>query len=107
MTFTITDQQQELIENLLENFNFDKVLTAMTALDWKWVNLHGQSGHSVPTIDRMQRQCRNLLYKSIVDTSVGSGGFEAKYYAPDDNEIEEEVFALSFVLTQSYTCPNS
>jgi predicted unusual protein kinase regulating ubiquinone biosynthesis (AarF/ABC1/UbiB family) len=71
-TFTITDQQQELIENLLENFNFDKVLTAMTALDWKWVNLHGQSGHSVPTIDRMQRQCRNLLYKSIVDTSVGS-----------------------------------
>jgi superfamily II DNA or RNA helicase len=32
MTFTITDQQQELIENLLENFNFDKVLTAMTAL---------------------------------------------------------------------------
>jgi hypothetical protein len=55
----------------------------------------------------MQRQCRNLLYKSIVDTSVGSGGFEAKYYAPDDDEIEEETFALSFVLTQSYTCPNS
>jgi hypothetical protein len=45
MTFTITDQQQELIENLLENFNFDKVLTAMTALDWKWVNLHGQRDH--------------------------------------------------------------
>ena len=33
--------------------------------------------------------------------------FESKYYAPDDDEIEEEAFALSFVLTQSYTCPNS
>jgi hypothetical protein len=102
----ITDRQQELIENLIEKFNFQKVLIAMTALDWKWVNPPGECGHSVPTINRMKHQCRNLLYRSIVNETVSTGGFEAKYYSSDDNENEEESFELSFILAQSCTSFN-
>lgn len=103
MNYTITDQQSELIEDLLETFNFEKVLIAMTALDWKWVDTTNNSELSIPTIDRMKRACRSLLYRSITDTSVGSGGFEARYYEPDGEETLEETFALKFVVTQSFT----
>lgn len=102
MTFTITDYQSELIEDLLERFNFEKVYIAMTALDWKWANVMEDGSLTVPTIERMKRSCRNILYRSINDKSVGTGGFEARYYAPDGNEIEEETFALKFVVTQSF-----
>lgn len=109
MTYTITEHQSQLIEDLLERFNFEKVQIAMTALDWKWVNVteHDEikSGHlTVPTIERMKRSCRNLLYRSINDRSVGSGGFEARYYPAGEDEIEEETFALKFVVTQTFTC---
>ena len=109
MTFTITEHQSQLIEDLLESFNFEKVQIAMTALDWKWANVTEQdeikSGYlTVPTIERMKRSCRNLLYRTINDRSVGSGGFEARYYPAGEDEIEEETFALSFVVTQTFTC---
>lgn len=103
MTFTITDHQSELIEDLLETFNFEKVQIAMTALDWKWVEVD-KNTHSVPTIDRMKRMCRHLLYRCVNDKATGSGGFEAKHYTPADDDVEEETFSLSFVLTQSFTC---
>ena len=103
MTFTITDHQSDLIEDLLERFNFEKVQIAMTALDWQWINSNGE-GASVPTIERMKRSCRNLLYRSIPNETVGTGGFEARHYVPDGDEIEEETFALKFVLTQTYSC---
>ena len=104
MTFTITDHQSELIEDLLERFNFEKVQIAMIALDWKWANVMEDSNLSVPTIERMKRSCRNILYRSINDKSVGTGGFEARYYPPGVDDIEEETFALSFVLTQTFSC---
>jgi hypothetical protein len=50
MTFTITDHQSELIEDLLERFNFEKVQIAMTALDWKWANVMEDGSLTVPTI---------------------------------------------------------
>ena len=102
MTFTITDHQSELIEDLLERFNFEKVQIAMTALDWKWVNVMENGSLTVPTIERMKRSCRNLLYRSIKDKSVGTGGFEACYYPLGEDDIEEETFGLKFVVTQSF-----
>ena len=104
MTFTITDHQSELIEDLLERFNFEKVQITMTALDWKWANVMEDDSLTVPTIERMKRSCRNILYRSINDKSVGTGGFEARYYPAGEDEIEEETFALKFVVTQTYTC---
>lgn len=104
MTFTITNHQSELIEDLLERFNFEKVQIAMTALDWKWANVMENSSLSVPTIERMKRSCRNILYRSINDKSVGTGGFEARHYPAGVDDIEEETFALSFVLTQTFSC---
>lgn len=104
MNYTITDHQSELIEDLLERFNFEKVLIVMQALDWKWVDHSNNSELSIPTIDRMKRMCRNLLYRTISDKSTGSGGFEARHYLPngDDDEIEEETFGLSFVVTRTF-----
>lgn len=104
MTFTITDHQSELIEDLLERFNFEKVQITMTTLDWKWANILEDGSLSVPTIERMKRSCRHILYRSIKDKSVGSGGFEARYYSPKEEDVEEEAFALKFIVTQMYSC---
>jgi len=109
MTYTITTHQSELIEDLLERFNFEKVQIAMTALDWRWANIveHDEvkSGHlTVPTIERMKRSCRNILYRSIKDKSVGTGGFEARYYPAGEDDIEGETFGLKFIVAQTFTC---
>lgn len=109
MTYTITEHQSELIEDLLERFNFEKVLIVMTALDWKWVNNAEQlnlkiGSLSVPTIGRMKNSCRHLLYRSVKDKSTGSGGFEARYFPAGEEEVEEETFRLSFVVTQMFSC---
>ena len=103
MTFTITDHQSKLIEDLLECFNFEKVQIAMTALDWKWANVMEDGSLTVPTIERMKRSCRNLLYRSINDKSVGTGGFEARYYPAGEDDIEEETFGLSFVVIRTFS----
>lgn len=96
-----TKKQDELIEQLLEKFNFEKVLVAMTALDWKWNNF-GEP-HSVPTIARMKRHCHNLLYTSITDEYVSSGGFRAKYYPVPCDDIDEAGFSLCFEVEETYT----
>jgi hypothetical protein len=97
----ITKKQEELIEELLRDFNFEKVLVAMTALDWKWNNF-GEP-YSVPTIARMKSHCRSLLYTSVTDECVSSGGFKAKYYPADSDLYVEAVFSLCFELEETYT----
>ena len=33
----LTEREQEAIDNIMDYFDFDKVLKTMIALDWKWV----------------------------------------------------------------------
>ena len=65
---------RDLIDNILDEFDFERVHKAMVALNWQWHNTDG-----VPTIGDLRRNARNLLIEVTHDNHVmvGSGGFYA------------------------------
>lgn len=86
-------EYQDDIDDLIDNFDFDKVETVMQALDWKWSN--GDKTLSVPTIPRMRKTARNILReaaKMAIQTkqgySVATGGFFAHVYEPKEGETK-------------------
>ncbi len=89
------DDRNAMIEEIIEKFNFEKVLIAMTALDWQW-QATDNNVNSVPTLARLKAMARHLLRESINEKVVGSGGFEAKYHPKVDSD--SEYFELKFIL---------
>ena len=51
---------QSAIENIIENFNWEKVHNTMLALDWKWATYN--SGTEVPSIGALVVTAQNLLH---------------------------------------------
>lgn len=96
----MTNAQSELIDEIIDDFNFERVLIAMTALDWQWQTTK-DDGMELPSISRLKATARYLLKESIKLGTTGSGGFEAKYFASEGNA--PEYFVLKFVLTESRT----
>jgi hypothetical protein len=82
--------KKKAIKKILEEFNFERVHTAMEALNWWWYN----TGGKVPSIEELKRTANGLLtdvayakhYKYI-----STGGFEASYV--------DGVLDLRFILT--------
>lgn len=83
--------QQDKIDDIMDNFDFNKVETVMKATNWTWASTHG-----VPVEHELRKQARELLksvsqhYVSELDFryAISTGGFKAtKYY---DGELELE-----------------
>jgi hypothetical protein len=67
------------IQEILTHFDFQKVQTAMKALNWTW---YGSNG--TPTIDEMRATALNLLRSATKDLSEdyyssSTGGFHVEY----------------------------
>jgi hypothetical protein len=90
-------EHESMIDTIIDEFNFERVHIAMTALDWQWKTTEG-NGYAVPTMPKLKAMARRLLNESIKEKVVGSGGFVATYHAEDKDEIE--YFQLKFVLAQ-------
>lgn len=76
---------RDSIDNILDEFDFERVHKVMVALNWQWHNVDG-----VPTIGDLRRTARDLL-RTVVQgkhVMVGSGGFFAYK--------EDEVLGLRF-----------
>lgn len=75
--------KDEIYEEMISEFDFEKVHKVMTLLDWTWVD----SGKLPPTIERMKMTVRELfdqIYSSVNrdkrDHSViATGGFQITY----------------------------
>ena len=77
--------KEELINEVLDNFDFEKVHKVMTFLDWKWYN-YSENTREVPSIARMIRTVQQYLsqaYDGLAKNEwnenqymIGSGGFE-------------------------------
>lgn len=93
----MTEEQEEQIDYLIDEFKFEKVKLAMIALDWKW-DVTGKGDLKIPSIIEMKSTAKKLLVRAIKYETVGSGGFEA-HYTPEDKEYKES-FSLKFVLTE-------
>jgi len=66
------------IENILDEYDFQKVQKAMEALEWHW----STAEDGLPSIAELRRQARGLLedayrYEDSPSILMGCGGFEA------------------------------
>lgn len=80
---------QEQIEDILDNFDFDKVKKVMDHLQWLWFDTVG-----VPEISDLRKHARRLLTEVgeevmknneiPAESNIATGGFRAKAYRYDD-----------------------
>jgi hypothetical protein len=84
--------KQELIDEILDQFDFDKVKQVMDALQWEWSM---ESGSHVPDIPEMRKLARRLLKqvagKSPYDYYAATGGFCVEKDADGFLELRFEV----------------
>jgi hypothetical protein len=96
-----------MVDDILSEFDFEKVHDTMVALDWKWYSTHP----SVPSIRDLKDTARQLLisvynlrkdeYKethSEVPVTCGTGGFRATALSNDDGVVD--FLKLEFIVTE-------
>jgi hypothetical protein len=100
------DPVNQMIDDIMDNFDFDKVQTAMEALDWQWAS------KGVPSIKQLKETAVYLL-KSAAELRLedyleshweqgiinSTGGFQATAYC---NEAKTKIIALDlkFILEE-------
>lgn len=86
---------QEIIDKIIEDFNFTKVHDVMKYMNWTW-------SEEVPSIEKLKTKASNLLQAVYIkyltlntnEHTIRTGRLEA-YYANIDGE---DYFELKFVL---------
>ena len=89
----------EIIDDIMDNFDFDKVHEAMSLLGWRWW-IRETDSLDIPDIPRLRNRARGLMKEAMNSTQpeydIATGGFQVH-----KETIEGEVFlSLSFVLTE-------
>ena len=84
-----------ILDDIMEEFNFDEVKIIMDALDWTWGN-----SDKVPSLEEIKDAAANLLWKCVTDDGnnvIASGGFEVE---KDFSDVEDPYVTLKFVVTE-------
>jgi hypothetical protein len=100
------EQKRHLVDGCLAEFDFDKVVKVMKALDWRWNTHFGQPGrvpNRVPDRDEAREFARSLLEGLGGGNYLASGGFVARSGELRDGR---PYFSLTFELeAKSAVCP--
>ena len=83
----MTEQQQELIDEVMDCFDFKRVAEVMEALNWTWASCTG-----VPEDHEIRRTARGLLKGALESGYNATGGLSASYH---DGELR-----LAFEVTE-------
>jgi len=100
------DPVNQMIDDIMDNFDFIKVQTVMEALNWQW------AGKGVPSIKQLKETAVYLL-KGAAELRLGdylesyweqgiinsTGGFQATAYC-DENKTKITMLDLRFVLEE-------
>ena len=89
----------ETIDDIMDNFDFDRVHEAMTLLGWRWVD-HETKAFEIPHVSELRKRARGLLKEATASSQssyrIATGGFQV-----DKETVEGKVYlSLSFVLTE-------
>lgn len=91
---SLTKVEQSKIEDIMRNFDFEKVHDVMQYLDWHWVKV------GVPTVEDIKAEAKRLLVDACYEkTTVACGGLRATYEATPGSEEGDEFIQLEFILT--------
>lgn len=85
---------QDKIDNIMDNFNFNRVEKAMRATKWTWASASEED--SIPTETELREQARRLLKEASTKTVtksdfrwyISTGGFRATKYFDGELELE-------------------
>jgi hypothetical protein len=75
MKHELSKEMRELVDEITDEFQFEKVHQTMKALDWKWSGVDG-----VPSIGDLRRMARELLQELLRNDRyhlTGTGGLFA------------------------------
>jgi len=98
--------KQKAIDNIIDNFNWEKVYNAMVALNWTWHDSEGET----PTTEMLFRHAVDLLHytydeaiENRCDYSVRTGGFYARALVNEETkEVESLRLAFEVCSWESY-----
>ena len=87
------------IDDIMDNFDFEKVHETMALLGWRWVSRSTQA-FEIPHVSELRKRARGLMQDAMgshmPSYSTGTGGFQV-----DKETIEGKTYlSLSFVLTE-------
>lgn len=96
----IDAKQQELIDEIMDYFDFDKVHECMDALGWEWIdepiNLKelNKNTYSIPDVGTIRKHARRLLRQVIEENvyRVATGGLQATWH--------DGVLSLEFIVAE-------
>jgi hypothetical protein len=91
----VTESQfEEILDDVMDQFDFDKVHRVMEFMDWVWVTTDGHSTE-VPSISRLKQAARKHLRRAFAkNITIGSGGLEASYVPPAPEWKGEDPYGL-------------
>lgn len=86
------------INNILDQFNFNKVHDYMVSVNWRWAFAKSKDG--VPTVDELKKEAHRLLINSVEEkTNISTGGFKAIYEAEDEWD-DDPYIGLEFIIEE-------
>ena len=103
------DPVNKMIDDIMDEFDFNRVETVMEFMDWKWA---GDNGLEYVTVDMLKKEARRLL-RGAADARLGAyknthweqgiihgcGGFQAMAFC-DEDKTKITGLDLKFVLTE-------
>ena len=104
------DPLEKMIDEIMDEFNFARVLTTMEALDWKWAT--AKSGYGIADMDDLRATAERLL-RGAAESRLGdykdsywelgiinaTGGFQATAFC-DENKTRITGLDLKFVVSE-------
>ena len=82
--------REQLIDEIVENFNWDKVYRTMDALGWTWIDSEGETPSIVKLITTATRLLRDAFDGAVKEQQTylsGTGGFEAVCYMDGEDDM--------------------
>ena len=93
-------ERAEKVEEVMLKFNFERAQALMELMNWKWV--FGIFEVRVPTVEEVERRCRELLH-DVMDgdlskpSYIETGGYRVSWAPYEPNgELELTFKAVSF-----------
>jgi len=86
--------REQLIDEIVENFNWDKVYRTMDALGWIWASSEGETpsiGKLISTATGLLRDAYDGAEKEQYTYLVGTGGFQAVCFVDEDSMYRLEL----------------
>jgi hypothetical protein len=100
-------KEKEMIENIINNFDFDRCLKVMEFLNWEWW-CPNDSILKIPNMDELKESAKGKLHRAIegckelkkgeYSYNVSSGGFKASAFKNRYGHIN--FLTLEFILTE-------